>query len=159
MTIYVTKEDGSFEKFKRSNIVQSLEAMGVDHKKAKELAKQVVEKQRMTEHEIKFMIFEMLDKIDPELADRYYMTKKVHVHNESMQVTGNALLSDFLMEYLDLRQGDRMDIFHGDKKTIMRAYELHFKHDDHETIFMSDHDMKLMDIRKGDQVGICKHHE
>ncbi|MGA1872881.1 MAG: hypothetical protein ACMUHY_04355 [Thermoplasmatota archaeon] len=159
MTIYVTKEDGSYEKFKRANIVHSLEAMGVDHKTAKKLAKEVHEKQRMTEHEIKYTIFNLLDNIDPALADRYYMTKKVHVRDEATRVDGSALLSDFLMGYLDIRPGEKMDVFHGEKKSVMRAYEVHFAHDDHDTIFMSEHDMRSMDIRRGDQVGICKHRE
>ena len=157
MTIHVVKEDGAIKKFRRSNIIESLEAIGVERKTAKELAKKVHEKQKIREHEIKFMVFGMLDEIDPTLADRYYMTTKVHVKNDASQVSGNALLSNFLMEYLDLRPGDKIDVFHGNKRSTIRSYRIQSPHDDHETILMSASDMKSMDIRSGDQAGICKH--
>ena len=157
MTIYVVKEDGSFERFKRSNIKDSLEAMGLDNKTAKSISREIHERNRMSEHEIKTTIFNLLDEIDPDLADRYYLTKKVHVKEEGMQVSGTVLLSEFLMDCLDLGRGEKIDIFHGDKKSHLRAYGFKFKDDDNQTMFMSSRDMKSLDLKRGDQVGICKH--
>lgn len=159
MTIMIRKEDGSYEKFHRHMIVESLEAVGLDRKTAKRLAKGIDEHPGLSEHEIKSRLFEELDKIDPMLADRYYMTKKVHVKSEHVQIDGSALLSDYLMEYLDLSRGGKMDLFHRDMDCTLRVYPLHFDHDDHETIFMSDHDIKRMNIKRGEQVAICRHRE
>jgi hypothetical protein len=157
MTIVVRKEDGTYQKFDRSNIVQSMEAVGVDRKTAKELAKQVHEKQAMTEHEIKSMVFSLLDNIDPTYADRYYVTKKVSVHREESQVNGIVLASEYLLGYLDAKWGDMVDVFHHDRKATMKVIATHAQHEDHEIVFMSDHDMKSLEIKKGDQIGICKH--
>jgi arginine/ornithine N-succinyltransferase beta subunit len=157
MTIVVRKEDGTYEKFNRSNIVQSLEAVGLDRKIAKELAKQVHEKQTMTEHEIKSIIFGLLDNIDPACAERYYFTKKVTVHKEESQVNGIVMASEYLLGFLDTKWGDMVDIFHTDKKATMKVIATHTQHEDHEIVFMSDHDMRSLEIKKGDQIGICKH--
>jgi hypothetical protein len=159
MTIIVKKEDGSYEKFHRNMIKESLEAVGVDSKTAKMLSKGIQEHKGITEHEIKSRIFDELDRIDPELADRYYVTKKVHVRKEHVQVDGSALLSQYLMDYLDLGRGEKMDVFHCDKDCTLRAYPIQFEHDDHETIFLSQHDIEKMSIKKRDQVAICKHRE
>ncbi|MFW3146936.1 MAG: hypothetical protein ACMUIE_09015 [Thermoplasmatota archaeon] len=159
MTIIVNKEDGSYQKFDRSKIVESLVAVGVDHKTAKKMAKEIHEHHGISEHEIKSKLFEMLDKLDPAIADRFYMTKKVHVRSDTMEVEGNALLSDFLMDYLDMRRGEKLDLFHLDKKCTLRAYPMRFEHDDHETVFLSHGDIHRMDIGKHDQVAICKHRE
>ncbi|MEA3558045.1 MAG: hypothetical protein U9R75_02215 [Candidatus Thermoplasmatota archaeon] len=159
MWIIVTKEDGSFEKFNRSRMVESLEAIGVDRKTAKKISKGIDEHPRISVHEIKNKIFEVLDGIDPKLADRYYMTKKVHVKSKHVQTDGSAFLSEFLMEFIGVGRGEKLDLFHYDRDFTLRAYPLQFDHDDHETIFMSDHDRKIMNIKNGDQVGICKHRE
>ena len=71
--------------------------MGLDHDIAKKIASTIKKHKGISEHEIKVQIFQQLDAIDKEIADKYMSTKKVHVKKESLQVDGNVLLPEFLM--------------------------------------------------------------
>ena len=95
------------------------------------------------------------------MANIYMTTKKVHVKSESMQMKGRVLLPEFLMEYLQLRNGDKVDVIHTFKNAVLHAYELKdvYHHQDHDIIFMSEDDLKTIDAKEKDQVAICKHHE
>ena len=160
LSVKVKLEDGSMEKFHKAYIIESLETVGLDHKSAKKIANEVEKHKGMTEHEIKVKIFQKLDMIDKEMANRYMETKKVHVKSEALQVMGNVLLPEFLMSYQELRSGEQIDVIHGDKNVVLRAYEMKdiHNHQDHNVIFMSDRDMGQIGINGNNQVGICKHH-
>jgi len=157
----VKLEDGTLEKFHKSNIVDSLEAIGVDHISAKRIANEIKKHKGMSEHEIKVQVFQKLDMVNKEVANVYLATKKVHVKSETMKVKGHALLPEFLMSYLELRSGDKLDIIHGHKHIVLRSYELKdvYQHQDHDMIFMSEDDMNQIEAKEKDQVAICKHHE
>lgn len=160
MTIKVRLEDGTEEKFSRSNIIGSLEAVGLDHKTAKQIAGNVEKHLGITEHEIKVKIFEKLDSIDSMIADDYMRTKKVHVNSETFGVKDNALLPGFLMEYLDLRNGDKVDVIHGDKRIIVHAFQVDDKYHSnahHDMIFLSKANIKEMKIKDKALVAVCKH--
>lgn len=161
MSVKVRLEDGTLEKFHKSYIIESLETIGVDHVSAKRIANEIEKHKGITEHEIKVKVFQKLDMVNREIADKYMSTKKVHVHSETMQVKGNVLLPEFLMEYLELKNGDKIDIIHGSLHTILRAYELKdmYHHQDHDLIFMSEEDMSEIQVKEKNQVAICKHHE
>lgn len=157
MTVRVRREDGSVEKFQRSRIVESLETMGLDHKAAKRIAKEVHEHDWISEHEIKVKVFSKLDQIDSKMADEYFTTHKVHVKSETMQIAGNVLIPDHLMDLLEIRIGDKTDIIHHEKHEVMRAYRIESGKKDHDIIYMSDMDMKKINVKNHDQVAICKH--
>jgi hypothetical protein len=157
MTIKVRKEDGSLEKFHRSYIVESLETLGMDRDSAKLIAGQIPADKDITEHEIKARIFRMLDEMDPELAEKYLVTKKVHVKSESFQIRGNLLVPTKIMEYLELRNGDKVSVIHCKDNCVLRAYEKSNSDNEHDVVFMSPDDMKNIEIKKGKQVAICKH--
>jgi len=159
MSVRVRKEDGSVEKFQRSKIIESLETMGLDHNIAKRIAKEVHEHDWISEHEIKVKVFSKLDQIDQGIADDYFTTHKVHVKSESISIAGNVLLPDHLMTLLDLRVGDKMDMIHHETHAVMRAYRIDSNKKDHDFIYISDADMKKMNIKNRDQVAICKHIE
>jgi hypothetical protein len=157
----VKLEDGSLEKFHKSYIIESLEAIGVDHISAKRIANEIKKHKGMTEHEIKVAVFKKLDMVNSEIANKYLSTKKVHVKSDASHVKGNVLLPEFLMSYLELKNGDKIDICHVFKHITLRAYELKDvdNHQSHDLIFMSEDDMKLIDVKEKHQVAICKHHE
>ncbi len=161
MSVKVKLEDGEMERFHRSYIVGSLETVGLDHITAKGIAKDIEKHKGMTEHDIKIKIFQKLDEIDPKIATKYKDTKKVRVSSESMQADGNALIPEFLMSYLELRNGDKIDVFHGNKNSLVRVNGLKdmYHHQDHNMIFLSDRDMKDIDIKERSLVAICKHQE
>ncbi|MGA1822499.1 MAG: hypothetical protein ACMUIG_08225 [Thermoplasmatota archaeon] len=159
MSVRVRKEDGTVEKFQRSKIVESLETMGLDHKTAKRIAKEVHEHDWISEHEIKVKVFGKLDQIDSRIADEYFSTHKVHVKSETMQMEGNVLIPDNLMDLLEIRVGDKMDMIHHEKHAVLRAYRIGAAKNDHDFIYMSEKDMRKMNIRNKDQVAICKHVE
>ena len=154
-------EDGSTEKFHKSYIVESLEAIGVDHISAKRIANEIKKHKGMTEHEIKVQVFQKLDMVNKEIANVYLATKKVHVKSDASHVKGNVFLPEFLMSYLTLKNGDKIDVIHGFKNIVLRSHELKdlYHHQDHDMIFMSEDDMALIDAKEKDQVAICKHHE
>ncbi len=149
------------EKFHKAYIVESLETMGVDRASAKNMASEIEKHKGMTEHEIKVKIFQKLNTVNMDLANKYMSTKKVHVKSEAMQVKGNVLLPEFIMTYIKIRNGDKIDVIHGYNNSVLRAYELKdiYHHQDHDIIFMSEKDMNQMEIKEKNQVAICKHHE
>ena len=159
MSVKVKLEDGSEEKYHKGYIIESLETIGLDHATAKKIANEVEKHRGISEHEIKVKIFRILDSIDCNLADQYMRTKKVRVRSETMEIKGNALLPEFLMEYLGLRNGDEIDIIHGNSSSIIRAYGMTdtYHHQDHNSILMSHNDMKNIGVREQHQVAICKH--
>jgi hypothetical protein len=159
MSVKVRLEDGSMEKFSKSNIIESLETIGLDHKSAKKIANEIEKHKGISEHEIKIKIFQILDSMDSEIADKYMKTKKVFVKSESMPVEGSVLIPEFLMDYLQLRYGDNIDLFHNEKSCILRSYGMKdiYHHQEHNTIFLSERDMIKMDIKENHQVAICKH--
>jgi hypothetical protein len=159
MSIKVKLEDGTDEKFHKKYIVESLEAIGLDHDNAKQIAKAVEKHKGISEHEIKVKVFDQLDKLDPVLADRYMRTKKVIVKSEASEVDGNALLPEFLMEYFELRNGDEIDVFHGNNFRTLRAIGMKdiYHHQDHNSIFISHKDMKMISAKENHQVAMCKH--
>ena len=161
MSVKVKLEDGTLEKFHKSYIIESLETIGVDHKSAKKIASEIEKHKGITEHEIKVKIFQKLETMNKEFADKYMSTKKVHVKSEALQVTGNVLLPEFLMTYLELRYGDKIDVIHGYNNSVLRAYGLKniYHHQDNDIIFMSEKDMNKIEIVEKNQVAICKHHE
>lgn len=160
MTVRIRLEDGSDDKFRRSDIIESLETVGLDHRRAKMIAGEVEKHRGITEHEIKVKIFQKLDSIDSMLADDYMKTKKVHVSNESLGIKNSALLPQFLMEYLDIKNGDKIDVIHGDHRVVMTARRIddnYHKNLHHDQIFLSDRDMKDLKVKGHSRVAICKH--
>jgi len=160
MSVKVILEDGSQEKYHKAYIIESLESVGLDHRTAKDIANEVKKHKGITEQEIKEQIFQILVKIDIGKANMFMKTKKVLVKKESMQVIGNVLLPEFLMKNQELRNGDRINIFHGENSTVLRAYGMtdQDNHQDHNTIFMSEKDMKGIDVQEKHQVAIRKYH-
>lgn len=159
MSIKVRKEDGSDEKFHRSNIVESLETVGLDHKTAKGIANQIEVHKGISEHEIKVKIFEILDEMDPKIADQYLVTKKVYVKSESFEVDGAVLASKILMEYLDLYNNEKVDIIHCQNRLTIRVHEKVDSIKELNVIYMSHHDMEKIEIKERSLVAICKHVE
>jgi hypothetical protein len=160
MTVRIRLEDGSDDKFRRSDIIESLETVGLDRKRAKMIASEVEKHKGITEHEIKVKIFQKLDSIDSMLADNYMKTKKVHISNESLGIKDHALIPGFLMEYLDIKTGDKIDVIHGDRKLIMAARGIddsYHKNLHHDQIFLSQRDMKDLKVKQHSRVAICKH--
>jgi len=157
MTIKVRMENGSLEKFHRSYIVESLQTLGMDRDSARLIAEQIPGDKDITEHEIKARIFRMLDEMDSSLAEKYLVTKKVHVKSESFQIKGNLLVPIKIMEYLGLRSGDKVSVIHCKDNCILRAYEKSNSDHEHDVVFMSPDDMKNIEIKKGNQVAICKY--
>jgi hypothetical protein len=158
MSIKVKLEDGEMEKFHRSYIVESLEAVGLDHHNAKEISKTIGKRDGMTEHDIKVKVYQKLDEIDSEIAERYLKTKKVRVKIESMQVMGHVMVPEFLMTFLELKHGDKIDIIHGEENQVLRVSGLHID-EEHNVILLSERDMKKLNVKEKGQVAICKHHE
>ena len=159
MSFKVRMENGSLEKFHRSYIIESLETIGMDHDEAKSIAKMIEPHKEMTQHEIKVKVFKFLDEMNHEMADTYLVTKKVHVKHGSFQVDGEALLPNSVMEYLDLQNGNKIDIIHCTKNCTLRAHQSNHSHDDGDIVFLSDHDMKKIDVKDKNLVAICKHIE
>jgi hypothetical protein len=159
MSFKVRMENGSLEKFHRSYIIESLETIGMDHEEAKSVAKMVKPHKEMTQHEIKVRVFKFLDEMNHELADKYLTTKKVHVKHGAFQVDGEALLPNSVMEYLDLQTGNKIDILHCHSNCTLRAHQKNNSEDDGDVVFLSEHDMKKIDVKDRKLVAICKHVE
>lgn len=159
MSYKVRMENGSLEKFHMSYIIESLETIGMDHEDAKEIAKMVEPHKEMTQHEIKVKVFKFLDKMDHELADKYLVTKKVHVRSESFQVVGEALLPRSVMDYLDLDNGNKISVIHCRKNCVLRAHHTTSPKNDGDIVYLSEHDMKNIDVKGRSLVAICKHIE
>lgn len=159
MSFKVRMENGSLEKFNRSYIVESLETIGMDHEEAKNIAKLVKPHKEMTQHEIKVKVFKFLDEMDHALADKYLVTKKVHVKHGSFQVDGEALLPGSVMKYLDLQTGNKIDLIHCTDNCTLRAHERNHSEDDGDIVFLSEHDMKKITAKEKTLVAICKHVE
>lgn len=159
MSIKVRKEDGTEEKFHRSYIVESLETLGMDHKTAKNVASQIEAHKWISEHEIKVKVFKILDEMDPKLADQYLVTKKVYVKHETFQVDGEVLVPKTLMDYLDLRNGDKVDVIHCHNRDTYRAHEKSVEKKELNVVYMGKHDMKKLDVKDRSLVAICKHEE
>jgi hypothetical protein len=155
----IRKDDGNLERFHRHDIVESLVSIGLEHKEAKEIAKKIKKHNGMTEHEIKVKIFDLLEEIDPNLADMYFRTKKVLVKHDLSRIPGYVLMPQYLMDYLDLQRGSKVDVIHTKTNGYLRAIDFHLVDEDHDTVFMSEQDMSKLDIKDGEMVAICKHNE
>jgi hypothetical protein len=152
-------ENGSLEKFHRSYIMESLETIGMDHDEAKSISKMIEPHKEMTQHEIKVKVFKILDEMNHDLADRYLITKKVHVKHGSFQVDGEALLPSSIMDYLDLQTGNKIDLIHCSTNCTLRAHQKNDSEKDGDVVYLSDHDMKKIEVKGKTLVAICKHVE
>jgi hypothetical protein len=159
MSFKVRMENGSLEKFHRSYIMESLETIGMDHDEAKTISKMIEPHKDMTQHEIKVKVFKILDEMDHAMADKYLVTKKVHVKHGSFQVDGEALIPDSIMEYLDLQTGNKIDLIHCTSNCTLRAHQKDHSEDDGDVVFLSKHDMRKIEAKGKTLVAICKHVE
>ena len=157
MRVKVRLEDGTQEKFDRGKIVESLETVGLDRHTSKMIADQIIPHEGMTEHEIKVKVFRILDDIDPRFSDKYLRTKKVYIQKEQMDVIGNALLPRVVMEYLDLRNGEKVDIIHCEKNCTLKAFQIDDPEHAHDRVVVSHYDMDRMGLKPRSQIAICKH--
>ena len=63
------------------------------------------------------------------------------------------------MEYLDLSNGNKIDIIHCKDNCVLRAHEKISSDGAGDVVYLSNHDMKNMDVKGKTLVAICKHVE
>ncbi|MDG6224231.1 MAG: hypothetical protein QCI82_01825 [Candidatus Thermoplasmatota archaeon] len=157
MSDRVTLEDGTQERFRRKKIVESLKTVGLDSDSSNMIADMIDPHPGITEHEIKVKVFRLLDDMDQKIAERYLKTKKVHIQKEPMGYTGHVMIPKVVMDYLELRSGDMVDIIHCDKNCKLRAHQIDAR--DNDRILVSPLDLEAMGIKNRSPIAICKHVE
>jgi len=155
----VTLEDGTHERFDRSKIFKSLTTVGMDPHSARMISEQIEPHPGITEHEIKVKVFRLLDDIDPAVSERYLRTKKVYIRTESLDAPGHVMVPRAVLEYLEIKSGDKVDIIHCDRNCTLRAHEMEDRDHSHNTVLLSHYDMEKMGLKNKTMIAICKHHD
>ncbi len=157
MSVKIRKRDGHYQKFKRAKIMSSLQKAGLESKKAKVISRMVEASDGMTAGEIKYKVYNILKKMDPEVAERYWTTRGFKVSEEVLEVNGNAIISKETMDDLGLHVGQPIDIFNGEKYETVRAYEISYDRILPGNIYISQSDMFDIGIHPGSRIAVRKH--
>jgi hypothetical protein len=157
MSVKIRKRNGRQQKFRRSKIMSSLQKAGLESKKAKVISQMVEVSDGMTAGEIKYSVYNLLKKIDPKVAERYWTTRGFKASEEVLEVDGNAIISKETMHDLGLHVGEPIDIFNGEKFETVRAYEISYDSILPGNIYISQNDMLDIGIHPGSRIAVRKH--
>ncbi|MGA1866525.1 MAG: hypothetical protein ACMUFK_03555 [Thermoplasmatota archaeon] len=158
MSKKIRKKNGRRERYRESKLVLSLVKAGLDKHTARSVAESLRVKNGMYTREIKCRIFDYLDEIDPEIAQRYFSTMGMKVTAETFDVNGYALMSPETMKDLEIRPGDTIDIFNGNRSETERVFPGKGIRKAGETLSISHHDMHNIGVHDGSRVAVRKHY-
>lgn len=94
---------------------------GLDPKAAREVASSITAREGMTSKEIREAVFKKLEELNEEAANRYAHSMRFVARNAADNSMEVAQLSEEALANLELKAGQNVEIFNGNKKLMLRA--------------------------------------
>lgn len=154
----IEKKNGEIEEFDRDKIEQSITSAGVSRKTAREVAKRVKEKERMTSDDIRRTVIKELKKVDAEAAKRYEGTRCLMARKSIEAAKGVAYLSKSTMSQLKLKPGDNIDVRYQEERWTLEAQK--DKDDEstsHNDICLNEEDITDFNLSEGIRLVVRRH--
>jgi len=153
----VINGDGRMERFSRRKIISSLETLGLDRKKALQIAKAVRHHEGITTEEIKRKIASMLRSIDSRMARRFIASRDLKMKETASGIWGLCLLTEKDMERIDVKIGQEIEACDGRNHVTLRAYAIDHPYYRKGSVYISDHDLDMLDHGFGSRIMLRKH--
>jgi len=152
----VTCGDGRKERFSRRKIVVSLETLGLDRRSALRISRSIVYHKDITTEEIKFKIGYLLKRIDKKLAKRFLSSRDLSPRESESGIWGKCLLTEKDMKRIDVKAGQEIEATDGKKNVTLRAYAINDPYYKFGSVYISEHDLGLLDIGFGSRILLRK---
>jgi hypothetical protein len=152
----VTRGDGRKERFSRHKIAVSLEALGLDRRKALRIARSITYHKGITTEEIRFKVGYMLRRIDKKLSKRYLASRDLTPRENESGIWGKALMTEKDMERIDVRIGQEVEATDGEKSVTLRAYAIDDPYYKKGSVYISEHDLGMLHHGFGSRIMLRK---
>jgi len=147
----ITKRNGKTEEFNSAKVERSVKNAGVDDKNAKDIAKQISEKNYATTNEIRTAVNNILTK-HPETAKKYEGSRTLVARRALEAIRGIARLSKAGMVNLNLKEGDNVRLLNKTKNRTMEVDKNNKTDIEWNEIRLHEKDMKILGISNGEDI-------
>ncbi len=127
----ILKENGKNEEFESSKLERSIRNVGKDENTAKEISKMVTDRKPASTREIRSIVSKELRNRSVDAsrnyeesrsaARRYMESRMLVAKNGNKAEKGTAMLPENAMKRLNLDDGDRFMVMHGNQRQVLTA--------------------------------------